>query len=431
MVSKYLLTLIFLSVIIITPSRSQEQLLQHAKGFIEQKDFDQAIEIYVNILETDSGNVEVKIGLARVYSWNQQYNESLSLYNELIEDSPHSIELSLGKARVLAWAGRYEEAEKLLKKLISEHGYTQSIVKLFTTILKWQEKYDEIIQFIQDLLRQQTDNSLHWQLLSESYNNKGLFLKAKKAAKKAIILDSENSAARKLYSQITLFTFETRYLYEKLTIISDWTSQDFILSYKPFKGLTAVSILETAHRFDKEDILLNSGIYYTTSRQTNIYLNIGLAKEKNFFPNQRYDFEISRVLVKRFVGGAGLNLLNFKGNYVKVWRPFFTYYFQNPFFWDYVLFVGQTKKSTSYTHFLKINYLLEQHLHLYLGYSVGSDILGIRTFTQIEYMNVRTFIFNLRYWATNSLGIKIDAGYSIRKNSWTRKSFGLGLFYHF
>lgn len=431
MVSKYLLTFIFLSVIIITPSRSQEKQLQYARGFIEQKDFDQAIDIYVNILEIDSGNVEIKIALARVYSWNQQYNESLSLYNDLIEDSPHNIELNLGKARTLAWAGRYEEAEELLKKFISEHGHTQSIVELFITILKWQEKYDEIIQFIKDLLRQQTANSLYWQLLSESYNNKGLFLKAKKAAKKATILDPENSAARKLYSQITLFTFETRYLYEKLTIISDWYSQDFILSYKPFKGLTAVSILETAHRFEKEDILLNSGIYYTISRQTNIYLNIGLAREKNFFPNQRYDFEISKVLVKRFVGGAGLNLLNFNGHYVKVWRPFFTYYFQNPFFFDYMLFVGQTKNLTSYTHFFKINYLLEQHLYLYLGYSVGSDILGIRSFTQIEHMNVRTFIFNLRYWATNALGIKINAEYSIRKNSWIRKSFGLGFFYRF
>lgn len=431
MVSKYLLTSIFLLVIIIVPSRGQEQLLQKAERFIEQKDFNQTIDIYTKILDNDPDNVELKTILARVYSWNHQYDESLTLYNELIIKSPDNIELNLGKAQILAWSGRYKQAEKLLNKLILEYGPTQPIVDLFTTILKWQGKYDEIIQFVQDLIQLQTGNSSYWQLLSEAYNNKGFFLKARKAAKKAIILDSENSAARKLYSQITLFTFEARYLYEKLITISDWYSQDFVLSYKPFKGLTLVSILETAHRFDKEDILFNSGFYYTFPRQTNIYLNIGLAREKNFFPSQRYDFEISKVLVKRFVGGAGLNFLNFNGHYVKVWRPFFTYYFQNPFFCDYMLFVGQTKNSTSYTHFIKINYLLEQHLYLYLGYSVGSDILGIRSFTQIESMNIRTAIFNLRYWATNSLGIKIDAGYSVRKNSWTRKSFGLGLFYRF
>lgn len=431
MASKYLITALFLLVIIITPSSGQEHLLLEAERFIEQKDFNQAIDIYTNVLNNDPDNVELKTILARVYSWNLQYDESLTLYDELIKNSLNNIELNLGKARVFAWSGRYELAEELLKKLILEHGPTQPIVDLFTTILKWQGKYDEIIQFVQNLIQQQTDNPLHWQLLSESYNNKGHFLKAKKAARKAINLAPENVSVQKLYRQITLFTVETRYLYEKLTIISDWHSQDFILAYKPFKSLTAVSILEVANRFDKEDILLNSGIYYDISDRTNIYLNIGLAQNKNFFPNQRYDFEISKVLVKRFVAGAGLNLLNFKGNYVKVWRPFFTYYFQNPFFCDYVLFVGQTKNSTSYTHLFKINYLLEQHLHLYLGYSVGSDILGIGSFTQIEYMNVRTFIFNSRYWATKFLGIKIDAGYSVRKNSWTRKSFGLGLIYRF
>ncbi len=431
MISRHLPTYIFLLFIIITPSRSQEQLLQKAKRFIEQKDFDQAIDIYAQIIEMDPDNVEAKTALAGVYGWNHQYNESLSLYDELIKDFPHTVELNLGKARVLAWAGRYEEAEDLLKKLISEHGPAQPIVDLFTTILKWQEKNDQIIQFVQDLLQQQADNSIHWQFLSEAYNNKGLFLKARKAARRAIDLDPENSVVRELYRQITLFTFETRYQYERLTIISDWYSQDFILSYKPSKSLTAVSILENAHRFDKQDLLLNSGIYYNLSRRTHIYLNIGLAQKRNFFPNQRYDFEISRVLSKRFVGGVGFNLLNFEGNYVKVWRPLFTYYSQSPFFWDYVLFVGQTKKSTSYTHFFKINYFLEQHLHLYLGYSVGSDILGIRSFTQMRYMDVRTFLFNLKYFATNYLGLKIDAGYSTRRNSWTRRSLGLGLFYRF
>ncbi|MGB3097355.1 MAG: tetratricopeptide repeat protein, partial [Candidatus Deferrimicrobiaceae bacterium] len=94
--------------------------LDRGVALVRSGEYTAAADLLRGILETDPGNREARIWLARALSFSGDFAGGEKEYREVLSAFPHDVEALLGLSDVLAWQKRYRESGLILTELAKE-----------------------------------------------------------------------------------------------------------------------------------------------------------------------------------------------------------------------------------------------------------------------------------------------------------------------
>lgn len=411
---------------------SIQSLFEQARSFKRGGEYTKAIEFYQQILKEDAENYQAAMELARVCAWNQEYDMSIQYYNMLLGKNSEDYDALLGKAQVLGWAGEHNEAEALYIKVIEAvPDYLDAYLGL-ANIYLWGNKYPQALDLLRELEEEHPENREIIRKIFDAYYAKGDFKSAGEYYQKIIKLDKEHKTDPELTADLCLFTINTGYLYEDLDSRDDFESSYLTISYRPERKFTLVLSANWLNKFGETDRNIGLGFYSDITSYLNAYIGLTLTPEPAFSPSQRYDVD----LVLKAKGGtsflAGLDYLVLDEGVVQVYTIGLERYLTGRIYFSYQLYHSQDYDGvTSDSYVLKLNFSRERSYLYTLGYASGSEAFLVQSRQEVMNVESETFFLILKRWFNPRWGMNINASYTDRKDSYLKRSVGIGLFRKF
>jgi LmbE family N-acetylglucosaminyl deacetylase/cytochrome c-type biogenesis protein CcmH/NrfG len=119
---------------------------------IQQNRIDDAIIIYEKIVADNDCDLDARLTLAELYSWQRDYDRSIVCYRDAVSLDTLNIAASRGLARVLRWATRYGESEAIYTRVLAiEPDDTEALAGLAQTYAQ-QQRLDKALGVIERAL---------------------------------------------------------------------------------------------------------------------------------------------------------------------------------------------------------------------------------------------------------------------------------------
>ncbi len=411
---------------------SIQSLFEEARSLKSRGEYAKAIEFYQQILKEDPENYQAIRELAQVCSWNKEYNKSIQYYDMLLSKSPTDYDALLGKAQVLGWKGQHNKAEDLYTKVIEAvPDYLDAYLGL-ANIYLWDSKYHEALDLLKKLEGENPENQEITKKIFDTYYAKGDFKSARAYYQKLVRLDREYKASPEVVADLCLYTIDTGYLYENLDIMDDWKSNYLTISYKPYQKFTAVLSANWLDRFNEADSNFGLGFYTDLTSSLNAYFGLTLTPEPHFSPSQRYDIDLVLKAKAGTAFLAGLDYLIFDEGTVQVYAAGLEQYLTGKIYFSYQLFHSRDYDgAVSDSHLVKLNFSQEKRYLYTLGYVTGSEAFLVESRQETMDVKTKAFFVILKRWFNPRWGMNINASYTDRKNSYLKRSIGVGLFFKF
>ncbi|GAJ06175.1 unnamed protein product, partial [marine sediment metagenome] len=124
--------------------------------------------------------------------------------------------------------------------------------------------------------------------------------------------------------------------------------------------------------------------------------------------------------------------LIFDEGVVQVYAVGLEQYLTGRIYFSYQLFHSQDYDGlTSDSHLLKLNFSREKSYLYTFGYATGSEAFLVESREEVMNVESKTFFLILKRWFDPRWGMNINASYTDRKNSYLKRSTGIGLFLKF
>lgn len=428
----WVLAILLLSSQGVKANNSIQSLFEQARSLKGKGEYAEAIEFYQQILKEDPENYQAVMELARVCGWNKEYDRSIQHYNMLLGKNSGDYDALLGKAQVLGWAGEYDRAEDLYIKVIEAvPDYLDAYLGL-ANIYLWTNQYDQALGLLRELEEENSENQEILKKIFDVYYTKGDFKSAREYYQKIVKLDKEYKAGPELAADLCLFTINTGYLYENLDSRDDFESSYLTISYRPERKFTLVLSANWLNKFGESDRNFGLGFYSDITSYLIAYIGLTLTPEPAFSPSQRYDVD----LILKAKGGtsflAGLDYLILDEGVVQVYAAGLERYLSDRIYFSIQFFHSQDYDGiTSRSHLLKLNFSREKRYLYTFGYATGSEAFLVESREEVMNVESTTFFLILKRWFNPRWGMNINASYTDRKDSYLKRSVGIGLFRKF
>ncbi|NQU73091.1 MAG: tetratricopeptide repeat protein, partial [Candidatus Omnitrophica bacterium] len=142
-----------------------------------QKKYDESIDEYKKALEIEPGNLEIKRKLADVLSWDKQYRKALDLYDEILGEK-EDVKVRLRKARVLGWMGEYEDSIREYEKLLEVTDNPQIALEKRAKEAYWNNRVKHAISYYKELIEKDPQNVEAMFDLSQIYSYQSMWKEA-------------------------------------------------------------------------------------------------------------------------------------------------------------------------------------------------------------------------------------------------------------
>ena len=428
----WILAIFLFSCQVVRANDSSQSLFEQARSLKSRGEYAKAIEFYREILKEDPENYQATRELAQVYSWNKEYDKSIQYYDKLLSKNSKNYDALLGKAQVLSWKGEYNKAEDLYTKVIEAvPDYLDAYLGLANVYL-WTSKYNKALDLLKKLEGENPENQEIIKKIFDIHYAKGDFKSAREYYQKIIKLDKEYKVSPAVMAGLCLYTIDTGYRYEHLDIMDDWKSSYLTISYRPEQKFTLVLSANWLNRFGQTDRNVGLGFYSDVTSSLNAYFGFTFTPEPAFSPSQRYDVD----LVLKAGGGtsflAGLDYLMLDGGVVQVYVIGLERYLTGRVYFSYQFFHSQDYDGiTSDSRLLKLNFSREKSYLYTFGYASGSEAFLVESRQEVMNVESTTFFIILKRWFSPRWGMNINASYTDRKDSYLKRSVGIGLFRKF
>ena len=119
---------------------------------IRENRIDDAILIYEKIIADNDCDLDARLKLAELYSWQHDYDRSIVCYKDAVSFDTLNIAALRGFARVLRWATRYGESEAMYTRVLGiEPDDTEALAGLAQTYAQ-QQRLDKALGVIERAL---------------------------------------------------------------------------------------------------------------------------------------------------------------------------------------------------------------------------------------------------------------------------------------
>lgn len=175
-----LLTIVFLLLIFLCPSAlcentADEEELRRLLGeaYVIIGDYKSAEAEHRKALEEDPKNIEARISLADILSWQKKYDESIDEYKKVLKIEPNNLEARRKLADVMSWDKRYAEAVKLYDEVLNREENIKARLQK-ARVLGWARKYRESLEEYKKILDIQYDELIELEMNTKKayWNNR-------------------------------------------------------------------------------------------------------------------------------------------------------------------------------------------------------------------------------------------------------------------
>lgn len=293
----------------------REEALARAQEQVEAGDYDSALEIFRQLAAADPQDLEARIWIARLESWQGNYELAERLYREVLQIAPGNLEAELGLVDVLSWQGRYREAEERLEGLEAADPRNVTILLRQAKLARWQGRRKE----------------------------------ARDGYQKVLEVDPGNPEAEEALEAIRLETryrLATGYFLEEFDFVGNANGQFVEFLYHDLDRVWLLGRFTFQNKFDQNNTRYTLGGTYRFFSRTWVRAQVSLAPSGDtVVANQDYTLEVTQGLRPPISVGAGYRFLDFQAADVHVvtalvnWDP-------RP---DLHLFVRYTPARTTFT----------------------------------------------------------------------------------
>lgn len=105
---------------------------------------EQAIRIYEEF-PSDKLDDRTRIAMADIYLSKKQYNQAITLYQNYLDTHPQDHQVRAKLADALSWTGKYAEAIAIYKKILTQIPNDKQIRRKYAFVLIWNNQHDAAI----------------------------------------------------------------------------------------------------------------------------------------------------------------------------------------------------------------------------------------------------------------------------------------------
>ena len=288
------MTLLLLSVIAtaglqaqVVPSGRAEQV-RTARAYVKAGRLEEAKQIFRNLAERNPGDIEARVWVARLESWQGDYPRAEELYQNILRDDPDNVEALLGLVDVLGWQSRFAEGMTLLADLHTRLPNDVEVLLRFGRFHRWQRHRDEALSYYRQVLSLSSDNA-------------------------------EASQAVWSLRRQTAFRLETGYFMEEFDFAGNTNGQSIQLLYRDYDRVTFLLRSQYQNKFGQDNTSLTVGGTYRFGDQTWIRGEFSAAPSNDtVIANADYTLELTQGLTGGVALGGGYRYLDFDAARVTV-----------------------------------------------------------------------------------------------------------------
>ncbi len=381
---------------------------QKAQAAADRQQWHQAQIQLESWLQQQPKHEEARFLLARVLSWQAKYQEAADLYSELLSDKPDNADYLLGLAQVHFWQNRPHDAIPLLNRALKNAPDYQAVWELLVRSLYAAD--DRVLA--EEIQRQAVQRFPYydWQRLTPPV-----------AVAPTLPADTEYKNSVEIGGS-----------YEKLDRnYASWNSAYVGGIHHFSKRSNIYGRLSQADRFDLQDASIMAGLTHPLSERWTLNVETDESPTYRFLPqwsllgSAHYKMDYGLGVTFGFHRASYREQDNDTGS-VGIERYWGNWRF------GYTLYISQleTAPEPTFSHLGQIAYFY--HDHDYVGIAIGGGQEAVR-FGPGQLANADTETYSLRgqHNLTREWALVYDLNLNVQGLSYTRRGAGIGLRYAF
>jgi len=331
-------------------------------------------------------NPDAKFLQARELASENNYDEALSILLQILNSYPNYHDASILKARIHSWQTQYARAREILKSVIVLSPRNLDAINALIDVEMWSANYVEAIKYIDKALAIQPGNTDLLFRKAYALHAIGDYASALAILNQILEAEPNHQEALTLKEKIKIaqlksdigIAYRGHYFIES-SGTDPWHLYSAELGRKSQIFGRVIARINFAQRHGLTGIQAEIDAYPILRPGTYLYLNFGYSPDVKLFPVTRYGFEVFQALPAAMEVSAGIRFLNFQhqnlliltgsvskyaGKYYFSFRPFF------PFSSVEDAPSGQSFFLTIRRHFLSV----DNHLSLIVGRGFSLDM---------------------------------------------------------
>jgi len=372
-----------------------------AREAVDTRNFQEARQLYRQLLEQDSASVDYQLWIGRLSAWLDDYAAAMRSYDRVLTRDPENVDALVEKAYVLMWQQEFRAAHELLSQ-------AQRITPESTDVLLALARY-------------------HYY---QGHNTEAL-----EQIERVFILDPESSEGRELKSEIALP--------RPLEVRLGWGQERFSFASPASKGYVSVGYVgdrgrvsghyERWNEFNEK--INRGGLSFSRQLEDRLWLRgyAMLAPGATSLAAQDYSAGFAWALPRGMAVGADYRYLGFEADQAHVLSPFIEYYFESPawvravFYKSWTEFqlsgVVESNESFMLHYFQQIN----QPMLVNVGFARGSESFSALSVDRLGQFVANTYLGGVDFTLTPAYSVGFHYSYQGRSDGNSQNTFGIGL----
>lgn len=232
----------------------------------------------------------------------------------LIETSPNYADIKIFLARTYSWDGAYDDARILLKDVLQRDPLNVEALDAFIDLEIWSENYSEALQQIQSALQSYPGNTTFLYKRARALCSVGKPQEALGALDLLLQIDPTNEKALSLRNSIkganAKYTIATSAGIDFFSRTFEPAQYAAVQAGRKNKWGSAILRINHSHRFNKDGFQFETDLYPAIMKGVYAYLNYGFSRS-SLFPEHRLGADLYTSLPKSLEASAGMRYMYF------------------------------------------------------------------------------------------------------------------------
>lgn len=395
---------------------------------LKTKDYNKAISISLQQLESAPDNYDFNFILSRAYAYSGHWDKALEILDKMLVLHPENTDIILFHSRIHARKGKFAEAETGFKKALALDPNNIEALIGVAEVNSWSKDLGNAIAIYQKILQFDPDNPEIYFRIGRVYLWDGNYSKARQYYKKACELDPDNIEYRRALKGAHpdfVDNYELRYQYQNQGFSDkrgNYIDHHLVFSIKISPDIGSLHLkYNQTQRYGEQDSQFGIELYPHLWQKAYGYVDLNFSPEAVHYPSTSYLFEVYQSFLQAAEISLGYRRMNFESDSVSVYLGSVGYYVGNyyPFMrWYYT----PEDEGNNFSWFVNVRRYFTKDSYLALGYGQGSKSFDIITIEDVLVRKSWIFMAEWDWFFLKRIRVKIQFTHRNEKNGPTRNT---------